>query len=107
MSKEPGQEDVLIAEYVYRHEAEFGAGFLADAGIPFRVQADDAGGAYGGMTFTSAARIWVRSEDAEKASDIRTDRLGTKNDVAGTRRTWGSSPRNGAHKGRPPRRLAV
>ena len=41
MSKEPGQEDVLIAEYVYRHEAEFSAGFLADAGIPFRVQADD------------------------------------------------------------------
>ena len=66
MSKEPGQEDVLIAEYVYRHEAEFSAGFLADAGIPFRVQADDAGG----MNFTSAARIWVRSEDAEKAREI-------------------------------------
>ena len=43
MSKEPGQEDVLIAEYVYRHEAEFSSGFLADAGIPFRVEADDAG----------------------------------------------------------------
>ena len=56
MSNEPRQKDVLIAEYVYRHEAEFGAGFLADAGIPFRVQADDAGGAYGGVTFTSAAR---------------------------------------------------
>ena len=70
MSKAPGQEDVLIAEYVYSHEAEFSAGFLADAGIPFRVQADDAGGAYGGMTFTSAARIWVRSEDAEKAREI-------------------------------------
>ena len=70
MSNEPRQKDVLIAEYVYRHEAEFSAGFLADAGIPFRVQADDAGGAYGGMTFTSAARIWVRSQDAEKAREI-------------------------------------
>jgi len=70
MSKEPSHKDVVIAEYVYRHEAEFSSGFLADAGIPFRVEADDAGGAYGGMTFTSAARIWVRSEDAEKASDI-------------------------------------
>ncbi len=70
MRNEPRQKDVLIAEYVYRHEAEFGAGFLADAGIPFRVQADDAGGAYGGMTFTSAARIWVRSQDAEKAREI-------------------------------------
>tara|TARA_B100000586_G_scaffold211240_1_gene158374 strand:- start:237 stop:521 length:285 start_codon:yes stop_codon:yes gene_type:complete len=70
MSNEPRQNDVLIAEYVYRHEAEFGAGFLADAGIPFRVQADDAGGAYGGMTFTSAARIWVRSQDAEQAREI-------------------------------------
>ena len=70
MRNEPRQKDVLIAEYVYRHEAEFGAGFLADAGIPFRVQADDAGGAYGGMTFTSAARIWVRSQDAEQAREI-------------------------------------
>ena len=70
MSKEPSHKDVVIAEYMYRHEAEFSSGFLADAGIPFRVEADDAGGAYGGMTFTSAARIWVRSEDAEKASDI-------------------------------------
>jgi len=70
MSNEPRQNDVLIAEYVYRHEAEFGAGFLADAGIPFRVQADDAGGAYGGMTFTCAVRIWVRSQDAEKAREI-------------------------------------
>ena len=70
MSNEPRQNDVLIAEYVYRHEAEFGAGFLADAGIPFRVQADDAGGAYGGITFTSAARIWVRSQDAEQAREI-------------------------------------
>ena len=70
MSKEPSHKDVVIAEYMYRHEAEFSSGFLADAGIPFRVEADDAGGAYGGMTFTSAARIWVRSEDAEKASEI-------------------------------------
>ncbi len=70
MSNYPRRRDVLIAEFVNRHEAEFGAGFLADAGIPFRLQADDAGGAYGGMTFTSSARIWVRPQDAEKAREL-------------------------------------
>lgn len=70
MSNQPSHRDVLVAEYVYRHEAEFGAGFLVDAGIPYRIQVDDGGGAYGGMTFASPARIWVRSQDAEKAKEV-------------------------------------
>jgi hypothetical protein len=40
-------EQVAVAEFTYRHEAEFAAGFLTDAGIPHRLQIDDAGGDLG------------------------------------------------------------
>jgi hypothetical protein len=62
--------DVVIAVYHYRHEAEFAAGFLANAGIPHRMQADDAGGADAGVTFSRPARIWVRRADAEAAREL-------------------------------------
>ena len=62
--------DVVIAVYHYRHEAEFAAGFLAEAGIPYRMQADDAGGADAGVTFARPARIWVRRDDAEAAREL-------------------------------------
>jgi hypothetical protein len=58
---------VPVAEYLYRHEAEFASGFLRDAGIPFRLQIDDAGGADAGVTIARPAVIWVRAEDAEEA----------------------------------------
>lgn len=58
---------VRIAEYLYRHEAEFAAGFLRDAGIPFRLQIDDAGGADAGVTIARPAVIWVRADDADEA----------------------------------------
>jgi hypothetical protein len=61
---------VAIAEYLYRHEAEFAAGFLRDAEIPFRLQIDDAGGADAGVTIARPARIWVRAEDEEEARTI-------------------------------------
>ena len=66
----PKQRDVPIAEYLYRHEAEFAAGFLEDAGIPFRLQTDDAGGADSFMTIARPARLWVRREDVEEARDV-------------------------------------
>jgi hypothetical protein len=66
----PTQRDVAIAEYSYRHEAEFAAGFLADAGIPFRLQTDDAGGVEAFMSITRPARLWVRPEDVERACDV-------------------------------------
>lgn len=69
MNDYPSRRDVLIAEYQYRHEAEFGAGFLTDAEIPFLLEADDAGGAYG-VIFTHSARIWVRSQDADQAREL-------------------------------------
>jgi len=66
----PKQRDVPIAEYSYRHEAEFAAGFLENAGIPFRLQTDDAGGADAFMTIARPARLWVRCEDVEEARDV-------------------------------------
>lgn len=66
----PKQRDVPIAEYLYRHEAEFAAGFLENAGIPFRLQTDDAGGADAFMTIARPARLWVRPEDVEEARDL-------------------------------------
>ena len=61
---------VAIAEYLYRHEAEFAAGFLRAARIPFRLQIDDAGGADAGVTIARPAVIWVRAEDEEEARTI-------------------------------------
>ena len=66
----PKQRDVPIAEYSYRHEAEFAAGFLENAGIPFRLQTDDAGGADSFMTIARPARLWVRREDVDEARDV-------------------------------------
>jgi len=62
--------DQPIAEFSYRHEAEFAAGFLRTAGIPFRLQVDDAGGADAGVTIGRPAVLWVRAEDVEEAREI-------------------------------------
>lgn len=64
------QRDVVIAEYLYRHEAELAAGFLEHAGIPFRLQTDDAGGVEAFMSISRPARLWVRAEDVETACDV-------------------------------------
>jgi hypothetical protein len=61
------EQHVRIAEYRYRHEAELAAGFLSDAGIPFRLQVDDAGGADLGLSMLRPAILWVRAVDAEDA----------------------------------------
>ena len=61
---------VRLAEYQYRHEAEFAAGFLEDAGIPYRLQLDDAGGADLGLSMLRPAVLWVRTVDAEVARDV-------------------------------------
>lgn len=63
-------EAVRIAEYRYRHEAEFAAGFLEDAGIPYRLQLDDAGGADLGLSMLHPSAIWVRSVDAGIAREL-------------------------------------
>jgi hypothetical protein len=61
------EQHVRIAEYRYRHEAELAAGFLSDAGIPFRLQVDDAGGADLGLSMLRPAILWVRAVDVEDA----------------------------------------
>lgn len=61
---------VRIAEYRYRHEAEFAAGFLEDAGIPYRLQIDDAGGADLGLSMQRPSAVWVRAVDADVARDL-------------------------------------
>jgi len=69
-------DQVSVGEYRYRHEAEFAAGFLADAGIPYRLQIDDAGGDLG-LTLGRPAIIWVRTEDAERAREALDTGSGT------------------------------
>jgi hypothetical protein len=59
-----------VAEYSYRHQAEFAAGLLEDARIPFRLQIDDAGGADVGVTIGRPAVLWVRAEDVHRAREV-------------------------------------
>jgi hypothetical protein len=63
-------QHVPIAEFQYRHEAELAAGFLSDAGIPFRLQSDDAGGADLGLSMLRPSVLWVRALDVEAAREL-------------------------------------
>jgi hypothetical protein len=60
----------VVARFGYRHEAELAKGYLDDAGIEAALIADDAGGAYAGMTFSHAASLVVRTEDAVNAVNV-------------------------------------
>lgn len=62
--------EVPVASYQYRHEAEFAAGFLKDAGIPYRLQIDDPAL---GISMSTSAVIWVAAIDEERARDILDD----------------------------------
>jgi hypothetical protein len=57
----------VVATYAYRHEAEFARETLRAAGIDSVLLADDAGGAYGPLTYTRGLRLLVRSADLERA----------------------------------------
>ena len=60
-------QDVIVAQYQYRHEAEFAAGFLDDAEIPYRLQVDEAAM---GMTIATPATLWVRGMDLRHALEV-------------------------------------
>lgn len=60
-------QEVAIARYEYRHEAEFAAGFLEDAGVPYRLQVDDPAL---GISVGVSATIWVLGIDVERAREI-------------------------------------
>lgn len=65
--EEQKTRDVVLARYGYRHEAEFAAGFLDDAGIPFRLQIDDPAM---GLTIAAPATLWVRAMDLQRAQEL-------------------------------------
>lgn len=67
---EPEEREVIVARFRSRHEAELAAGFLDDAGIPYRLQIDDAGGVDFGTTFVRPPVLWVRAADLDDARDI-------------------------------------
>lgn len=66
-------ELVTIAQFTYRHDAEYARGFLEEAGIASQMTVDDAAGH---LTFSNVATLVVRQEDADaaiealKAADI-------------------------------------
>jgi hypothetical protein len=59
--------EVAIAWYAFRHEAEFAAGFLDDAGIPYRMQLDDP---VLGSGMSSNATIWVLGMHERQAREV-------------------------------------
>ena len=59
--------EVPVATYSDRHEAEFAAGVLDEAGVPYRMQLDDPSM---GMSIGMSATIWVRSLDVDRAREV-------------------------------------
>lgn len=60
-------QQVPLASYNYRHEAEFAAGFLRDAGIRFRLQIEDPAL---GLSAVNGATIWVAAMDEGQARRV-------------------------------------
>ncbi len=59
--------EVAVAQYVWRYEAEFAAGFLRDANIAHRLQIDDPAM---GISISTAATLWVLAADEKRAREI-------------------------------------
>jgi hypothetical protein len=70
MTGKAPEQEVILATFRYRHEAELAAGFLLDAGIPYRLQIDDAGGVDFGTTFSRPPVLWVRAADEAEAREL-------------------------------------
>jgi hypothetical protein len=64
---------VEVGAYATRSDAELAQAALVAAGIPSRLQADDAGGAYS-FDLAGGARLLVDEADAEDAAAILADR---------------------------------
>ena len=63
-------EIVVLRKYIDEFEARFAATILEANGIPTRVLADTAGGAYPSMALVFPGRLLVRAEDAAVAAEI-------------------------------------
>lgn len=57
-------QHVLLARFNYRHEAEFAAGFLREAGIPYLLQIEDP---TLGLSATDSSTLWVTAVDEKRA----------------------------------------
>ena len=60
-------ETVVVATFACRYEAEFARETLLAGGIDAILLADDAGGAYAGLSLTGQARLLVRRSDVDQA----------------------------------------
>jgi len=58
---------IPVARFSYRHEAEFAAGFLDEAGIPYRLQFDDPAL---GLSVGVTATLWVLGFDEARAREV-------------------------------------
>jgi hypothetical protein len=99
-------QEVVVAEYRYRHEAEFAAGFLDDAGIPYRLQIDDPGL---GMMVSTPATIWVRGMDVEHAREILEvgNQVVAPTQVAAPNREWARPRQSRAGTSLAPSHLTI
>lgn len=61
---------VVVATFTYRHEAEFALETLREGGIEAMLMADDAGGAYAGLSLSGRIRILVHESEAERAREM-------------------------------------
>jgi hypothetical protein len=63
-------EIVLLREYGNEVEAQFAATVLEANGVPARVAADTAGGAFPSMAVLFPVRLFVRAADADLAREL-------------------------------------
>ncbi len=63
-------ETAVAGTFASRHEAEFARATLDAAGIDAVLLADDAGGAYAGLSFTGQARLLVHSSELVRAKAL-------------------------------------
>ena len=80
-------DTTVVATFAYRHEAEFARETLRAAGIDSVLIADDAGGAYAGLSFTRPVRLLVHNDDLDQARAVLQQEAGEGDDSdADTRR---------------------
>ena len=68
--RDPHHDVAVVRTFGYRHQGEVARAVLDAAGIPCVLQVDDSGGSEIGMAFANPARLLVRVEDLEQASDL-------------------------------------
>ena len=70
-----------VAQFGFRHEAEFAKGYLDDDGTESIILVDDAGGNLG-LALENAATLMVRTTDLARARQVLSDAGVLENDDA-------------------------